>query len=108
MLAQFGIAENPVTHNLIGFYPARIRTGPAVVNNYFSSDSNTYDSYNGIIKIDHQFNEKHSTERALLRRYGHAGGCGGFACALPGVFPGGAEPDAQRFRGSEQRAFARA
>jgi hypothetical protein len=41
-----------------------------VVNNFFSSDSNTYNSHNGIIKIDHTFSEKHSLS---ARYYGGTG-----------------------------------
>jgi hypothetical protein len=60
ILSTFNIPQNPVTTNLISFWPARIRTGPAVINNYFSTDPNTYNSYNGIAKIDHTFNERNS------------------------------------------------
>src|SRR5258708_6908686 len=49
ILSAFGIPQNPVTANLVSFFPSRIRTGPAVINNYFSVDPNTYDSYNGIL-----------------------------------------------------------
>ena len=56
--------------NLISFWPSRIRTGPAVINNYFSTDPNTYNSYNGIIKIDHQFNASNSLN---VRYYGGTG-----------------------------------
>jgi len=52
--------QNPVTANLINFWPARIRTGGAVINNYFSADPNTYNSYNGIAKIDHSFNDRNT------------------------------------------------
>lgn len=50
ILQQYGIAENSVARGMINFYPERIRTGPATLNNYFATDANTYDSYNGIIK----------------------------------------------------------
>jgi hypothetical protein len=70
ILNTFGIPANPVTNNLISFWPSRIRTGPAVINNYFSTDPNTYNSYNGIVKIDHSFNEKYSLS---LRYYGGTG-----------------------------------
>ena len=70
VLQQFAIPENPVSRGILSFYPGRIRTGPAVVNNYFSTDSNTYDSYNGIIKIDHNFNSAHNLS---ARYYGGTG-----------------------------------
>src|SRR5439155_21317795 len=65
-----GVARKPVTANLIGFYPARIRTGPAVINNYFSVDPNTYNSYNGIVKIDHTITPMHAVS---ARYYGGTG-----------------------------------
>jgi Carboxypeptidase regulatory-like domain len=70
ILSSFGIPENRVTANLISFWPSRIRTGPAAINNFFSTDPNTYDSYNGIIKIDHTFTDKHSLS---VRYYGGTG-----------------------------------
>ena len=70
VLKAFNIPQNPVTTNLISFWPLRIRTGPAVINNYFSTDPNTYNSYNGIIKIDHQFNSSNSLN---VRYYGGTG-----------------------------------
>lgn len=70
ILQSFGIPENRVTANLINFWPSRIRTGSAVINNFFSTDPNTYNSYNGIIKIDHTFNAKHSLS---VRYYGGTG-----------------------------------
>ena len=70
ILNSFGIPANPVSTNLISFWPSRIRTGPAVINNYFSTDPNTYNSYNGIIKIDHTFNSAHSLS---VRYYGGTG-----------------------------------
>ncbi len=65
-----GIKENPVSANLVNAWPARVRTGPAIINNFFSTDPNTYNSYNGIIKIDHTFNEKNSLS---VRYYGGTG-----------------------------------
>ena len=69
-LATFNVAANPVTANLVSFWPARVRTGGAVVNNFFSTDPNTYNSYNGIAKIDHSFN---SSNNLSVRYYGGTG-----------------------------------
>ncbi len=60
VLAQYGIPVNPVSLNLLTIWPASIRTGPATTNNYLSNGRNDYNSFNGIVKIDHSFNEKHS------------------------------------------------
>ena len=70
ILSAFGIPQNPVTAKLVSFWPDRVRTGPAVINNYFSQDPNTYNSYNGIAKIDHSFNSANSLS---VRYYGGTG-----------------------------------
>ena len=60
VLTQYGVPVNPVAVNLLTIWPASTRTGPATSNNYLSNGRNDYNSYNGIIKIDHSFNAKHS------------------------------------------------
>ena len=60
VLAQYGVAVNPVSLNLLTIWPASTRTGAATTNNYLSNGRNEYNSFNGIIKLDHNFNEKHS------------------------------------------------
>ncbi len=60
VLAQYGVPINPVGLNLLTIWPAAIRTGPATTPNYLSNGRNDYNSFNGIIKLDHRFNEKHS------------------------------------------------
>jgi hypothetical protein len=60
VMARFNVPLNPVSLNLLTIYPASSRTGPATANNYLAQDLNTYNSYNGIVKIDHRFNDKHS------------------------------------------------
>ena len=37
-----------------------MRNGPATTNNYLSNGQNNYNSYNGVMKIDHRFNDKNS------------------------------------------------
>jgi hypothetical protein len=60
VLAQYGVPVNPVSLNLLTIWPAATRTGPATTSNYLSNGRNEYNSFNGIIKIDHHFNDKHS------------------------------------------------
>ena len=61
VLAKNGVAVNPVALNLINnLWPANSLTGPATQNNYFSSANNISNSYNGIVKIDHIFNERNN------------------------------------------------
>lgn len=60
VLAQYGVPVNPVSTNLLTIWPASTRTGAATTNNYLSNGRNDYNSYNGIIKLDHTINDKHS------------------------------------------------
>ncbi|MCW5966471.1 MAG: carboxypeptidase regulatory-like domain-containing protein [Bryobacterales bacterium] len=70
ILSQFGQTVNPVSANLVSFWPERVRSGPAVANNYTSLDSNDYDSFNGIVKMDHSFN---SNNQLSVRWYSGTG-----------------------------------
>ena len=45
-------------------------TGPATQNNFFSTANNTSDSYNGIVKLDHIFNERNNI---AIRYFGGTG-----------------------------------
>jgi outer membrane receptor protein involved in Fe transport len=56
LLSQFSVPVNQTSKNLLALWPADSRTGPAIAQNFVSTDPNTYDSYNGIVKVDHQLN----------------------------------------------------
>jgi hypothetical protein len=61
VLARNGVAVSPVSLRLINaLWPANSLTGPASPDNFFSTANSTSDSYNGIIKLDHIFNEKNN------------------------------------------------
>lgn len=70
LLNQFNVPVNPVAVNMLALWPQESRTGPAIAQNFVSTDNNTYDSANGIFKIDQQFNEKYG----LSSRYFGGGG----------------------------------
>jgi outer membrane receptor protein involved in Fe transport len=70
LLRQFNVPVNPVSQNLLALWPADTRTGTATPQNFVSQDPNTYTSYNGIAKIDHNFNDVHS----ISARYFGGGG----------------------------------
>jgi len=70
VLAKYGVPVNPVSVNLLGLWPSRTRTGPAAANNFLSADQNDYNSYNGIIKIDHVFS---AATNLAFRYYGGTG-----------------------------------
>ncbi len=60
ILTQFNVPLNPVAVNLLTLYPSYTKGLSATVNNFVSTDENDYNSHNGILKIDHQFNDRHN------------------------------------------------
>jgi len=67
LLASRNIAVNPVAvsmYNLL--FPAVSRNTVGYSNQYLSNGINTYNSYNGIIKLDHNFNDKYSISAHYL------------------------------------------
>ncbi|MDQ1470100.1 MAG: hypothetical protein QOJ99_1580, partial [Bryobacterales bacterium] len=60
VLDRYNTSVNPVATNLLTLWPADSRTGTATASNYLSNGRNDYNSYNGVIKLDHRFNDKHS------------------------------------------------
>jgi Carboxypeptidase regulatory-like domain/TonB dependent receptor len=71
VLNTFGVPVSPISQNLLGglfpnnpsstpgLWPTSIAGLAASPNNFFSSSPSTGYSYNGIAKIDHNFNDKH-------------------------------------------------
>src|SRR3954447_9960488 len=55
LLNQFNVPVNPVSVNMLSLWPAESRTGPAIAQNFVSTDANTYSSANGIAKVDYNF-----------------------------------------------------
>jgi hypothetical protein len=61
LLAANHIAINPVSTALLGaLWPASALTGPASANNFISPDPETGYSNNGVVKLDHSFNERNT------------------------------------------------
>jgi hypothetical protein len=59
LLNQYHVPVNPVSLNLLGsLWPADSLTGPGNPNNYFSPVPQTGFSHNGLIKVDHSFNDR--------------------------------------------------
>jgi outer membrane receptor protein involved in Fe transport len=59
ILAQYGAPVNPVAVGLLNtLWPADVLSGPASPNNYFASTPETGFSHNGLVKIDHSFNDR--------------------------------------------------
>jgi Carboxypeptidase regulatory-like domain len=66
VLARYGVPVNPVSTNLLTIFPSYALTGPATANNYLADALDTYNSFNGIVKVDHRFNDKHSIAARYL------------------------------------------
>ena len=66
VLQKYGVPVNQVSLNLLNIWPSSSRTGPATANNFLATALNTYNSYNGIVKIDHRFSDKHSIAARYL------------------------------------------
>ncbi len=82
LLNKQGVPVNSVSLRLINaLWPADSLTGPAAKNNYFSTANTTSDSYNGIVKLDHIFNERNN----IAVRY--FGGTGSQTEAIGSVIP---------------------
>jgi len=66
-----GVQVNPLSLVLINtLWPANSLTGPATVHNYAGAGINLSNSYNGVIKLDHQFNERNNI---AIRYFGGTG-----------------------------------
>ena len=70
VLSRYNLAVNPVMTNLLTFWPSRYNALPATINNLVAGDQAYYDSYNGIIKLDHNFSDRHSV---AVRYFGGTG-----------------------------------
>jgi hypothetical protein len=60
LLASDGGTPSPLSQTLLGtLWPSSIQNLPAISNNYFATVPGTGFSYNGVAKMDYNFNEKH-------------------------------------------------
>ena len=60
LLNANGVAESPISKQLIAnLWPSSINNLPASVNNFFSPVASTGYSYNGLLKLDHNFTANH-------------------------------------------------
>ena len=60
LLTLHGVAESPISQALMAnLWPSYINPLPAQSGNYFATSPSLGYSYNGVIKLDHNFNEKH-------------------------------------------------
>ncbi len=70
-LAKYNLQPNQLSLNLYGLlYPSESKGGPATISNYFAQGTSNYNSFNGILKLDHHFNDK---EQLSVRYLGTTG-----------------------------------
>jgi Carboxypeptidase regulatory-like domain len=60
VLNRYGVPVNPISLNLLSLFPASVTGGPATANNFLANGLNTYNSFNGIAKVDQRFSDKHT------------------------------------------------
>jgi len=60
VLSRYNVPVNPVSLNLLSFWPAQGRTGPATNPNAFSNDNSDNYSDNVIGKIDYNINDRNT------------------------------------------------
>jgi hypothetical protein len=71
LLAKQGIAVSPVASTLINtLWPSSIHGLPGTQNNFVSTANNLSNSHNGIVKLDHIFNERNNI---AVRYFGGTG-----------------------------------
>jgi len=60
LLSATGTPESTISQHLMAnLWPALINNLPAQPSNYFATNPSTGFSYNGVVKLDYNFNEKH-------------------------------------------------
>ena len=72
VLTQYNVPVNPVSENLLaGLWPASALTGLAQPDNYFNPGTEDGYSNNGILKLDHAFNESNRVSLRAFVAQGH-------------------------------------
>src|ERR1700733_13423744 len=87
LLAYYGVPQNSATTNLLPvLWPSDSLTGPASSPNFLPSAPETGYSYNGVIKVDHNFSDRQSlSDRAFLGQGSQSAPvCG--TCTIPYYF----------------------
>jgi hypothetical protein len=60
LLSANGFSESPISQQLMAnLWPSSINSLPAQSGNFFATNPSIGYSYNGVIKLDHNFNDKH-------------------------------------------------
>ncbi len=66
-MKNYNLSPNQLSLNLYNLlFPADSKGGPATTSNYFANGTANYNSYNGIIKLDHHFSDKQTLSARYL------------------------------------------
>ena len=60
LLAKYNVPQSSLSATLLStLWPSSIESLPGTISNFFANDPATGYSYNGVVKLDHNFNDKH-------------------------------------------------
>ncbi len=60
LLTRYNVSQSPLSTTLYStLWPSSISTLPGTISNFFANVPATGNSYNGVVKLDHNFNNKH-------------------------------------------------
>jgi hypothetical protein len=60
LLAKYNVPQSSLSATLLStLWPNSIKSLPGTISNFFANDPATGYSYNGVVKLDHNFNDKH-------------------------------------------------
>ncbi len=66
VMQRHGVAVNPVSTNLLRFWPSQFNDLPASANNYLTEDPNRSDSVNAVLKLDYSLTSQHNLSARYL------------------------------------------
>ncbi len=72
VLERYAIPVNPVSANLLSFWPGRYNSLPATANNLVADDRTTRANYNGLLKLDYAFSPQHNLSARYIGAMGKA------------------------------------
>jgi len=72
LLTKYGVSQSPLSTTLLStLWPSYIDNLPGTIGNYFARVPATGYSYNGVVKLDHNFNEKNHLSAHWFAGYGN-------------------------------------
>ena len=72
VMQRYAVPVNPVSANLLNFWPGRYNSLPATANNLVADDRTTRDNYNGLLKLDYALSPSHNLSARYIGGTGKA------------------------------------